>query len=79
MWIITIFYYTLLLKFTESALSLALKSIGILKGPERLRWHVLAASCFNFYGQVRFFLNVPHAYNLFFLSLPVSSTAGGLQ
>ena len=52
-WIITIFYYTMLLKFTENALTLALKSIGILEGPERLRWHVLAASCFNFYGQVR--------------------------
>ena len=62
-WIITIFYYTMLLKFTENALTLALKSIGILKGPERLRWHVLVASCFNFYGQVRF--RCPsHYYNL---------------
>jgi hypothetical protein len=54
MWIITIFYYTMLLKFTENALTLALKSIGILKGPERLRWYVLAGSCLNFYGLVRF-------------------------
>ena len=62
-WIITIFYYTMLLKFTENALTLALKSIGILKGPERLRWHVLVASFFNFYGQVRF--RCPsHYYNL---------------
>ena len=76
MWIVTIFYYTMLLKFTENALTLALKSIGILKGSERLRWHVLAASCFNFYGQVRFWMFLTLQ---FILALPVSSTAGGLQ
>jgi hypothetical protein len=75
-WIITIFYYTMLLKFTENALTLALKSIGILKGPERLRWHVLAASCLNFYGQVRFWMSLTLQ---FILALPASSTAGGLQ
>ena len=63
-WIITIFYYTMLLKFTENALTLGLKSLGILKGPERLRWHVLAASCLNFYGQVRFWMMCPSRFNL---------------
>ena len=76
MWIITIFYYTMLLKFTENALTLALKSMRILKGPERLRWHVLAASCFNFYGQVRFRMYLTLQ---FILALLASSTAGGLQ
>lgn len=67
-WIITIFYYTMLLKFTENALTLALKSIGILKGPERLCWHVLAASCLNFYGQVRIF-GYSFTLQIFYLSL----------
>ena len=79
MWIITIFYYTMLLKFTENALTLALKSIGILQGPERLRWHVLVASCFNFYGQVRFWSRCSLTLTIYLYLWPVSSTAGGLQ